>query len=551
MKMAPKDNAHLCQIGTNFYFRRKVPLHLVEAMDGQKEIKISLRTPDRKEANRRILATAIDVQRRFDEAEGKCKPSPPANLIQKTADSVSFEHLELCAREWYFDKLSKLPDPFELASETEDRAKAILEAEMDLSDSLIAPDQMRSGLSAEAGKIFETLEVSVDWPQRTKIGNIQIFASSATPVWNSQDAKPRALVELLYRAKLELERQKVARLRGDFSGKCQDDLFSQTSWSKPVQTPALTNATRSLIASTDKDKRPLKFAIEARSAYISQRMKPRQASQYLSDLDELATSIKTVGDMEQSNLQKFIEIKLVRLKPNTIVRKFSVYRNYWSYLKANQLVSKERQPFEDLLLPKKRVTTKRTGWPKDEVCRLWHEAKKKKFYQLADAIRIAAFTGSRIEAICSLTSKDVIRTRDQFFVSFSDKTLAGQRAVPVHSAIKGLVERLMKEAPSRNGFLLPTTANNRHGERSTAIGKQFGRLKTDLGYDKTFVFHSLRHTVVQILADAGCPAHITADLVGHDKPFSYTVYANAVSYDAKLPWVETIAYPDTDFMKSQ
>ena len=41
-------------------------------------------------------------------------------------------------------------------------------------------------------------------------------------------------------------------------------------------------------------------------------------------------------------------------------------------------------------------------------------------------------------------------------------------------------------------ILFPELTLNKYGERSNAIGKRFGRLKTKLGYGEDYVFHSFR-----------------------------------------------------------
>lgn len=96
---------------------------------------------------------------------------------------------------------------------------------------------------------------------------------------------------------------------------------------------------------------------------------------------------------------------------------------------------------------------------------------------LANLIRLGAYTGARIEELCSLRTEHA----DASALHIADaKTAAGIRDVPVHPAIKDLVEAL--KSSSTDGFLLSGLTLNKYGDRSNAIGKRFGRLKTDLGF---------------------------------------------------------------------
>lgn len=120
----------------------------------------------------------------------------------------------------------------------------------------------------------------------------------------------------------------------------------------------------------------------------------------------------------------------------------------------------------------------------------------------------------------------------------SNKTQAGDRTVPIHEGLSGLLRALEARADAQ-GYLLPMTAENRLGERGMAIGKAFGRLKTSLGFPSTLVFHSIRKTVATALQDAGCPEHIAADILGHKiRTMSYGVYGTGSAIETRRTWLE-------------
>ena len=159
--------------------------------------------------------------------------------------------------------------------------------------------------------------------------------------------------------------------------------------------------------------------------------------------------------------------------------------------------------------------------------------------QLADLIKIGAYTGARIEELCSLkvekVSASVLKIEDA-------KTEAGWREVPIHAAIADLVKRLKKE--SKDGYLLSGLTFNKYGDRSNAIGKRFGRLKEELGFDEFHTFHSLRSTVATQLENAHIPEGVAADIIGHEKTtMTYGLYSGGASLATKREALAKVSYP--------
>lgn len=72
------------------------------------------------------------------------------------------------------------------------------------------------------------------------------------------------------------------------------------------------------------------------------------------------------------------------------------------------------------------------------------------------------------------------------------KTDAALRKVPAHTAIGGLLVRLVVD--SKNGYLIPVATKNQYDERSAPIGKRFGRMKAEMGFGPEHLFHSIRKT---------------------------------------------------------
>lgn len=162
--------------------------------------------------------------------------------------------------------------------------------------------------------------------------------------------------------------------------------------------------------------------------------------------------------------------------------------------------------------------------------------------QLHDLIMLAAYTGARIEELCSLETQDVT---DRVFKITEAKSHAGVRDIPIHSKLQQIVERLKQT--SKDGYLLSgLSSSNKYGLRSNGIGKKFGRLKKSLGFDDKYVFHSLRKSFITKLENAGVQENFTARVVGHEisgtKNISYGLYSGGIQYEVLKEVVEKVDY---------
>lgn len=229
---------------------------------------------------------------------------------------------------------------------------------------------------------------------------------------------------------------------------------------------------------------------------------------------------------------------------SSIRRLIGSCRNFWTYLQEIEKAPAEIQPFVLPTFAKKAIKKASVGkgsWEPflpSEVVTLFKAALTKGDHVLADLIRLAMYTGARIEELCALKvencSVEVLSITDS-------KTEAGIRQVPVHSELQDVVRRLM--ANSQDGYLLSGLTFNKYGDRSNAIGKRFGRLKQVLGFPEKKVFHSIRKTVVTLLEDAGVSENLTADIVGHEKPrITYGLYSGGHSLLSKKQAIEKISY---------
>ncbi len=231
------------------------------------------------------------------------------------------------------------------------------------------------------------------------------------------------------------------------------------------------------------------------------------------------------------------------LKPKTVTRILSACRGYWRYLQAIEVVPDDVLPFNNLELSrsssKQTKGDERRPFSAKDVVRLLKEAEKKGDDTLADLIRLGMWTGARIEELCSLPTE---RVHKDYFEIADAKTPSGWREVPIHPRVAPVFKRLVKD--SKDGFVLSGLTTNKYDDRSNAIGKRFGSMKTRMGFDGTQVFHSIRKTVATLLENAGVPENVAADIIGHDKPtITYGMYSGGADLKTKRAALRKITYP--------
>jgi integrase len=243
---------------------------------------------------------------------------------------------------------------------------------------------------------------------------------------------------------------------------------------------------------------------------------------------------------------------LTDLTPKTKKQYIFSGQSFWKWALKNDDGFKSQ--YKDLVAPfekhefevnrmEKRTKLKRKAFTVADVKKLYLACKSAKNREiLTDLFMIGAHSGARIEEICQLRKEDVID--DEGVLSFDvykSKTEAGVRYTPVHPVIKPIIERLIEQ--STDGFLIKSPAGNKYGIRSDAYSKQFGRLKTALGYNEQFVFHSLRATMITQLHRADVPPITIAAMIGHETgTVTFDIYGEGPSPQQKFEAISKVDY---------
>ncbi len=266
----------------------------------------------------------------------------------------------------------------------------------------------------------------------------------------------------------------------------------------------------------------------------SLQVKKKTAKTRRTTIGRLAEKFPMLNDVSKKEVRRWVTELLADLKPATIRRMMSDCRTYWAYLETIEAVPEDSAPFDRLRL--KVTTSSRLPYTPEEAAQLLDAAKAGT--QLADAIRMAMYTGARREELCSLKVEHVKEDR---FDIVDAKTEAGIRTVPIHPQLSETIERLVKE--SKDGYVLSGLKPNANGDRGDAIGKRFTRLKKRLKFSDRHTFHSWRGTVITILERAGVPEGTVQDIVGHERStLTGSTYSGKSTFEMRCSAIKQLAY---------
>lgn len=300
-----------------------------------------------------------------------------------------------------------------------------------------------------------------------------------------------------------------------------------------------------------KNKYSNELAITWRKHEDDRGLAKKTIDQMFSDVELVTKQFPTANMMTIESVELWIKhiAKKGNLSASSVNRIIGSGKNFFKYLQfIKEVPSFEPNPFivpNEFRIsnkPNSKSVNKTQSWlpfTSKEIVDLYKLAVKDN-QSFADLILIAMHTGARIEEICSLLCKD-IDLENECITIVDAKTEAGERTIPIHSFIKPRIKKLVLNA--KDDYLLPNLTKNKYGDRSNAIGKRFGRLKTKQDFSSRYVFHSIRKTFTTMLENAGVGENLAADIVGHEKPrITYGLYSGGASLETMKEVIEKISY---------
>ena len=406
-------------------------------------------------------------------------------------------------------------------------------------------------IEKRANVFYAVLTVPPD--VRESIGKLRFVQSTKTGI--KPEAITRASVLVAgWKAQITKHRGKLPDPKATFWESLRHDYINAQSEAAQFAIEDVAEAESQKIADPSEALRLWKFATDKSGTLLAPLVTAWKGSLRLAE--------KTI-DQQHRDVRKMAEhfISLEALTPqavkawtdkligggataSTLERLTNGCRSFWRYVQdSGTLPVDAADPFVGSfrLATKraKRNTVDRQAFMPEELSRVYERAARGGDSALADLIALGAYTGARIEELCSLTLET---SRDGVFIINDSKTDAGLRGVPVHPRLVRVVKRLLEA--STDGFLIPSTSQSKYGVRSDPLSKRFGRLKESMGFGPGHVFHSIRKTAATLLEQAGVPEGVAADILGHEKQtLSYGLYSTGSSTKDKLKAISKVAYP--------
>jgi integrase len=270
---------------------------------------------------------------------------------------------------------------------------------------------------------------------------------------------------------------------------------------------------------------------------------PKTADEARSNLKLFCDRFRFFETVGKDGLNDWVDELSAILSVTTVKKKIGFVRGYWQFcvdrghtIAPAPIAGVVKKPKRSKAIVAEEMRTKRKSWVVEDYHKLL--AARPDDTLLNDLIRIGAHTGARREELCAMKLEQV--KSDRFIVEDA-KTEAGWREIPIHNDIKQLVARLVEE--SKDGYLLSGLSENKYGNRGSAIGHRFSRMKKKLGYPPNYVFHSFRKTLTFMMRDAGVIENHAALIVGHDlESMTYGVYGTDISFAKKVEIMHTVSY---------
>ena len=242
------------------------------------------------------------------------------------------------------------------------------------------------------------------------------------------------------------------------------------------------------------------------------------------------------------------------LSPSTLTKYKSHCSSYMRWLRRQGYTTHQNY-FAELQINSKRLRKskqdKRKPFTDSELADLWHKlsTQKKNDQPLQELFLLACYTGCRIEELCQLTISDVKQLNNgRLYLDIPEsKTEKGEhRLVPVHLRLNKILQR-------KTGYLIEVgKVGNKYNERSSAIGKRFGRLKASAGFASDKVFHSIRKSFVDKLRSCNVPEQFAADIVGHEiTTITYGLYGSQTPVEELFKYVDAVSYSELEILLAQ
>lgn len=164
------------------------------------------------------------------------------------------------------------------------------------------------------------------------------------------------------------------------------------------------------------------------------------------------------------------------------------------------------------------------------------------------------YTGQRLADIATLRWHHLKMEGEEakWTVSFVTRKTGRQMDIPIAAPLRDYILEELESSDDEDAFLFPKAAEKTANETVGMLSNEFRKILKSAGIVKTLVnknpknpkgraarreesvysFHSLRHSAVSLMKNAGISPEIVRDIIGHDSPAVSSIYTH-ISHEAK------------------
>lgn len=568
MKDDMPSQLYLTRRGDVYQFRRKVPPELIPVL-GKREFKRSLKTGDRREAERRARVEALKSDREIVEARRKLGPdirSQSSDTLAPSLPDLTDEQIKHVGSVYYAhlldeDEETRLLGFFDPDEPLPEAPVPSFEEHAQLSEEMDESNRHNYARGKEGSFFRGEAEEVLTWT------NVNLRLDPQSPSW-------RKLVRELQAASIRAAEAIRARNEG-----------------RVVETPAMPEAPKAHPGAPERP--PLGVLVNEYVAERSPRWEAKTAKDQRAWLDLFVEALdaaeRDITRVTRADLRTFRDI-VRRLPPNRTKNRelrglspakaadraeelgipamapaniskglgfvgaffgWAVQEQYITEsparglrVEVTQKARDERDPFSPEQL-RKMFHSDLYGGPKvdRDSARFWVPL-------------IMLWTGARPEEILQLECRGVEERDDIAAIRIRElheeshvKTEAGNRTIPIHPELVriGLLDLVAQRRKERGGRLFPDAKRGEDGYYSSVFSKWANRWLDSVGVKtKKTVLYSLRHNFKDALREADVDEPKQKQLMGHADPSMSGRYGAGYSTRALHEAVSRVSYPGLD-----
>ncbi len=527
-----RDQTHLLKRGSQYYFRARIPIDLRSRYDGKWEIKISLRTTDKREAVRLCQIKAIEITAEFDRYRHQHAVAggqePPRRITRIDDTFIS----ELKSR-WLWEVLANDEhhrraglDEDEL-TEMRDQAE---QTQVALKETLARGNVM--AIAPALNTLLHLLGIELDVPEAEYRRLAYAYLQSVTEA--NELIRKRNAGEVVETEKVVKQNQAYPLTPNQAKKPGLMDLYDY--WAAAVPRSAKTSAAYKATVNLFLDIVGNKPADELRKGdfvafkdeMLARGLHHDTVSNKLIYLKSIL-NLAVANDRIESNVAASVQVAKPKVEP--VARLPFDIENLKSIL-ASSIYTEGKRP---------------TGGAGEAA--VWLPL-------------LALFTGARLNELGQLLVSDVIKDPVAgYYIHVTDegedeqeaksvKTVSSRRKVPLHPELvkAGFIKYHKLMANIGANRLFPELKPDAHGHITGNWSKWFGRyLRQNIGIkNPKLVFHSFRHTFKDGCRDAGLSEEIHDALTGHSGGTIGRVYGAGHSLRVLAKSIAKVRYPGLD-----